>query len=435
MAVIKPFKGINYNRALIKDLGSIITPPYDVISPEDQERLHTQNPYNFIRLEFGKTCADDSPVMNRYTRAAETFRQWRNKNILRSDRARNYYFHEQLFQWQGQTMTRLGIMAALKLEPYSSGLVLPHELTMAGPKEDRLKLLEHCRANFSPILVLFPDPEQRLQTYREDVLNRRPDFEARDGSGQGHRIWLLDDRKLQAGLTAFMAGRPVLIADGHHRYETALQYSQKTNLNRLPGAGYILATLVETSDPGLLLLPTHRLLHGMPGEKSALVGRRIEKEFNYLDRGRPENLDREAFLKELNRLGSESGGFGYITASGAGLLVPKRKPGQVDLPVTILHDRLLGPPLVPGKPGSQPPNGDNPDPLAFTADFSQALEAVLDKKVEAAFIIGFMPVARVLDRARNEMLMPRKSTYYYPKLPGGLIIYHMEAGEVDLQHL
>lgn len=435
MAVIKPFKGISYNQAEIKDLGSIITPPYDVISPEEQQQLYTKNPYNIIRLEYGKSSAEDNALDNRYTRAAETFQQWLNKKILRPDRARNYYFHEQTFQRQGQTMTRTGIMAALKLEPYSSGLVLPHELTMAGPKEDRFKLLEHSGANFSPIFILFPDPEQQVKTYRKQILNRRPAFEARDSSGQAHRIWPLDDPNLQAGLTAFMAARPVLIADGHHRYETALRYSQKTNLNRLPGAGYILATLVGSGDPGLLLLPAHRLVYGLQRKESELINRRIEREFNYLDRGRPENLDREAFIKELDRLGSESGGFGYITAFRAGLLVPKRKPGRVDLPVTILHDRLLKPPLDLEKPGFRPPNGDNPDLLGFTADFSQALGAVLDKKAEAAFIIGFMSVSKVLERARNGRLMPRKSTYFYPKLPGGLILYHMKTGGVDLPHL
>lgn len=423
MAVIKPFRGISYNRRLVKDPGTIITPPYDVIGPEQQEELYRKNPCNVIRLEYGKTYPQDSSTENRYTRAAATLRQWLDQGILQPDQARSYYFHEQSFQWQGQTLNRFGFFAALKLEPYSSGLVLPHELTMAGPKEDRYQLLKHTRANFSPIFVLFPDPERRLETYREIILSSPPAFEATDSLGQSHRLWAVSDPELTAGITAYLAERPVLIADGHHRYETAFHYGRKTNLNRLPGAGYVLSALIGTDDPGLLMLPAHRLVFNLGKSQHDQIERLINQEFQFLDRGQTGELDRKAFLTELDRLARESFALGYITPTRAGILVPTRTPGDTDLPITILHERLLNQALA-GYSSSRH--------LGYTHDNSEAIDTVRDGKAEAAFLIGSLPVGGILERARRGLLMPQKSTYFYPKLPGGLILYHMELGRVDL---
>jgi len=427
LAVIKPFKGITYNRELVADPGSLITPPYDVIDPDEQEKLHRHNPYNVIRLEYGKTDPQDTETENRYTRAKAVLRQWLESGVLRPERDHNLYVHEQSFQWQGTTLSRFGIMAALKLEPYSSGLVLPHEQTMAGPKEDRFQLLKHTGANFSPIFGLFPDPEPFMDSFREQVVSQPPAFETTDSSGQNHRLWLVNDRKLIAGFTACLAGRPVLIADGHHRYETALHYSRKSNLNRLPGAGYVLVTLVGASDSGLLMLPAHRLVSGLAKEQYKLIERLIEENYNFLDRGRPQELNRAAFREELDRLGPESGALGYIAPSGAALLVPRRKPAAGDLPVTVLHERLLDPALAAGA-------NRNLNRLNYTHDASRALESVMRGEAEKAFIIGSMPVDKILERASRGMLMPQKSTYFYPKLPGGLVIYHTALGGVELDY-
>lgn len=435
MTVIKPFRGITYNRELIKDLGQVITPPYDVIGPGKQEQLYCKNPYNVIRLEYGKTYPQDTRTDNRYSRAAETLNSWLEQGVLRPDPGKNYYFHEHSFHWQDQTLTRFGFMAALKLEPYGSGAILPHEQTMSGPKEDRLRLLERTRANFSPIFTFFSDPERRMDSYREMIKIRPPAIAASNGTGQSHRIWPVNNRELIADLTAYLAERSVLIADGHHRYETALQYSREVNLNLLPGAGYVLATLVGASDSGLLMLPAHRLVYNLENEQVDFMERMIKENFSFLERGRLEDLDQETFLAELNRLAPESGAIGYVTSAGAGLLLPARKLENTDLPVTVLHERLLDPVLAAGNREQEETSldleEDHPAGLDFTPDYTKVFEDVAGGKAQAAFLIGFMPVDKVLERARSGMLMPQKSTYFYPKLPGGLVIYHAEKSDVD----
>ena len=419
LAVIKPFRGITYNRKLIKDPGSTITPPYDVIDPEEQERLHRENPYNIIRLEYGKTYPEDNEAENRYTRAAATLQQWQQNKILLLEQEQKFYFHEHSFQWRGKTMARFGLMAALKLESYASGLVLPHELTMAGPKADRYQLFQNTRANFSPIFMLFPDSEQKMEAYREIITAREPAFEASDSSGHYHRLWPVHDPELIANLTAYLAERPVLIADGHHRYETAYHYSCKTDLDRLPGAGFVLSTLVGTGDPGLLMLPAHRILHELDKRQDKKLQQIIGDHFFFLDRGRPRELDRETFIAELDQLAPKSGATGCITHTRAGLLIPKRKPETTDLPVTILHENLFDPVMATG-------NNKTQAKIDYTHEASQAFDAVLDGTADMAFLIGPMPVDKILERARKGLLMPQKSTYFYPKLPGGLVIYHME---------
>ncbi len=434
MPHIMPFKGIRYNLDLISAPGSVITPPYDVISPEDQDMLYNQNPYNIIRLEYGKSFSEDSSEDNRYTRTAKAFNNWLDQGILQVDKDSFYYCHEQTFKWQDQIFQRLGILAALKLEPYSSGVVLPHEKTMAGPKEDRFKLLKHTGANFSPIMTLFPDQEQLMAACREKVCVKEPVLDAYDYSGNRHRLWPVDDRDLSVKLTACLKDRPALIADGHHRYETALHYSQKVNLNRLPGAGYILTTLIAAEDPGLLMLPAHRLVSTQNTAQETWLKTLIEKEFTFISRGLPGELKTQAFNQELESLAAKKRAIGFITEGRAGFLIPQRNIASTDLPLTILHERLLEPVLTAEKNNDDHPQAGSSQQkiqLTFTPDLAEAITAVLERKADNAFIIAPMPVAKVLERSRKGLIMPRKSTYFYPKLPVGLVLYHCELSQGD----
>lgn len=429
MPHIMPFKGIRYNMALISAPGSVITPPYDVISPEDQDMLYNQNPYNVIRLEYGKSFSEDSSEDNRYSRTTKAFNDWLDQGILQVDKDSFYYCHEQTFKWRGEIFQRFGILAALKLEPYCSGLVLPHEKTMAGPKEDRFKLLKQTGANFSPIMAIFPDQEYLMATCREQVCFKEPVVDAYDYSGHRHRLWPVDDRDLTVKLTACLKDRPALIADGHHRYETALHYSKTVNLDRLPGAGYILTTLIAAEDPGLLMLPTHRLVSTQNAAQKTRLEALIEKEFTFINRGLPEELKTQTFNQELEPLAAKNRAIGFITEGRAGFLIPQRKIASTDLPLTILHERLLEPALaVENKNDEHPQAGSSQQKiqLTFTPDIAEALTAVLERKADKAFIIAPMPVAKVLERARMNLIMPRKSTYFYPKLPVGLVLYHCE---------
>lgn len=419
MAAIKPFKGIRYNQSAVKDLGKVITPPYDVIDSAEQERLHLKNPYNIIRLEYGKSYPGDNQSENRYTRAAATFRQWLEESVLQADPENSFYLYEQSYNWNGKSLRRRGVIAALKLVPYKEKVVLRHELTMAGPKADRMELLRALRTNVSPIFTLFPDPEKRLDVLFSTVDYNSPAAVAHEESGQTHRLWSLTDPGLHASLVEYLAPQPLLIADGHHRYETALSY----HLDRQnePESGYVLTIMVSMQDPGLLVLPTHRLLSGLtPGQKQAM-SEIIEQGFEVIGQGNPAELDRADYLDRLYAVSREKGGFGLITAERACLLIPKVPTGEDMLPVALLHDNILKPLLAP-----EDSSDADKKMLSYPHDLDSAVDAVVAGSSDAAFILEPVAVDKVLEHARQGKVMPQKSTFFYPKLPSGLVLYSMD---------
>ncbi len=421
MATIKPFKGIRYNLSRVKDPGKVITPPYDVIGSAEQEKLHQDSPYNIIRLEYAKSSPADSPADNRYTRAAAAYQKWLEDGILIPEENNCYYLYEQVFSYHSKEFKRRGVIAALKLTPYSEKVVLPHERTMAGPKADRMELLKHLRTNVSPIFTLFPDPEQRLDQLFAEVDYAKPAVVVEEDSGQTHRLWLLDDPALQDHLTAYLAPQPLLIADGHHRYETALSYCQNEGSQGAPGSGFVLTIMVSMKDQGLLVLPTHRLLSGLDAEQIKGLFRIIELDFELIDRGDPRRLNRDTFLEELSEVSRKRGGFGLITAGQASLLVPRDAAAADNLPVALLHERILKPVLAPGESSEV-----DKKMLSYPHDLESALEAVLSRSADAAFILDPIAVSKVLDHAMEGKVMPQKSTFFYPKLPSGLVLYNMD---------
>ena len=427
MAEIRPFKGIRYNQEMLGNPAAVMARPYDVISPEEQELLYIKNPYNIVRLEYGKTYPGDHQTENRYSRASKTIKQWLNEGILQCDESENFYFYEQTFIYNEQEYKRRGIIVALKIEPYSAKAVLPHEKTMAAPKKDRLELLSHSRANFSPVFTLIPDPQQRIDCFFERVAEEKPLLETTEESGQKHRLWAANDPALINDLQGYLADQPLLIADGHHRYETALTYLQSVDPSQLPGARYILTTLVSVYDPGLLMLPTHRLLNKLNDHQNNIIEQKINEHFEVLDRGSPEHFESRAYLAELDKVSREKSGFGYIAEDKICLLIPKAadKSGEtasgMALPVKLLHEQILNHLAAADKNQNSDINL-----LGFSHDFAGSLDSVKSGSADAAFILGTIPVARVLDEARQGAVLPQKSTYFYPKLPSGLVIYHMD---------
>ena len=424
MAAIKPFKAIRYNPSLISDPGAVITPPYDVISAEEQDRLHQKNPYNIIRLEYGRTYPADNDNNNRYTRASDTLNKWLNAGILEADGEPLYYLYEQSYTYDSIIYKRRGIVAALGLESYQSKVVLPHELTLTGPKKDRLQLLSSSRTNISPILTLFPDPEKRMSDFFARVNNDKPLFEAIEDSGQTHRIWVISDSALQADFTAYMADQSLLIADGHHRYETALKYYQDIQDSKdiiPPGAANILTVMVSIHDSGLLMLPTHRLLSGLNSEDINALHQVINDQFTTIDFGDPRQLDFQEYWQGLVRQSRTKNGFGFITKENASLLIPKDFASVDVLPVSLLHDRIFKP-VLSAEAGAEAIKNT----LGYSHNYSSSLDSVLCGKADAAFILATIPIDLVFDRASRGIIMPQKSTYFYPKLPSGIVLHHME---------
>src|SRR5713226_9225387 len=267
MADVQPLRGIRYRNQRVGDLAQVVTPPFDVISEEDQARYYARSPYNVIRLEFGKEQVQDTTLDNRYTRAAATFAEWRANGVLRQETVLCYYLYQQTFTHNGQSYTRTGLLARVRLEPWSTKVVLPHELTHSKAKNDRLKLLRACAANFSPLMTMYDDPQGRIRRLLA-AYAANAEVQITDEVGEGHRLHAITDAAQIARIQDFFAERQLYMADGHHRYETALNYrneirEQRRHVRDDDAVNFVLMALIDVDDPGMLVLPTHRLLYGL----------------------------------------------------------------------------------------------------------------------------------------------------------------------------
>ncbi len=420
MATILPFRGIRYNEYLTGDLGAVITPPYDVIKPEEQAIYYRRSPYNIIRLEYGYSGGNDSAANNRYTRAAGTWQRWLNEGVLRREEKKVFYIYEQTFTYRENTYRRTGLVAALKAEPYDHKTVLPHEETHRKAKSDRLELLRHCRANFSPIFGLFSDPGDVAGQIMGAVKKGAPlcDITMPEGT-ERHILWALDELDLQNRLIEFMASRPVFIADGHHRYETAVAFAGESDLRRHPGRGYVLSILVSLRDPGLVILPTHRVLSGLTPAQIAGLLRAAREKFKVTEWGSLRAADLPSFLAEIKVRGAAAPAFGLITEEAALLLQGDFAEDTLD--VSILNNRLLAPLFTDMEPSAFEEH------VSYSKDEYEVLEMIYRQKAQAAFLLNATPIQELTDRASRGEKMPQKSTYFYPKLPSGLVIYDLDS--------
>ena len=248
MAIVIPIKGLRYNPALISNLKEVVTPPYDVIDAAAQEKYYKCSPYNIIRLEYGKDLPGDNESCNRYTRAAADFKSWLESRVLTPESSPALYLYEQEFTIGGERKVRSGFICGVKLEPYEKGVILPHEETMPKHKADRLKLMRACRANFSPIFSLYEDREKRVETVlREAVEGTAPDVDFTDEWGESHRLWVITSGEVINKVQQAMAGKRIFIADGHHRYETALNFKREQAARETEASGFTAESVAVTS--------------------------------------------------------------------------------------------------------------------------------------------------------------------------------------------
>src|SRR5947209_7520762 len=269
MADVRTGRFYRYNLGRVGALGDVVAPPYDVIDPALQQALYDRSPYNVIRLILNQESPSDTEADNRYTRAANTLRDWQRDDVLIQDSARSLYVYHQDFEVEGQRFTRKGFLARVRLEPFGSGRIYPHEETLAGPKADRLKLFRATHMNLSPVFGLYPDPQGAVTAELEKAVGRSLPLEAVDHLGVTSRLWPVHDQHTVSAVTGLLGPKPVFIADGHHRYETGLRYLEERReagevRDEEAPANFILMMLVSMSDPGLVILPTHRLISGLP---------------------------------------------------------------------------------------------------------------------------------------------------------------------------
>jgi uncharacterized protein (DUF1015 family) len=431
MADIRAFRGWRYNLARIGELSAVVAPPYDVIDPPLEQRLLSCHPCNIVRVELAKEPAVGISNDERYARAARTLHEWKMDGTLVEESAPSIYVVHQQFDVEGKSYTRRGVLARLHLEPFGAGQVFPHEETMAGPKADRLKLYHATGVNPSPIFGLYPDSSNEVQESLEDAMRGRAPLEAIDHLGVVSRMWPISQQELVSRIRGQMATRPIFIADGHHRYETALRYRDERRAagavrDDESAANFCLMLCVSMSDPGLIILPTHRLILGLPKLDSDSLRGILAAEFDLDPVGEGAEGCRTAW--ELIEADGGQQLLGFCTvADGKWLLahlrsdatmqrlVPQHSAEWRSLGVSILHElvlqHLLQKHIASGTPD-----------MRYVHLAREVTESIDGRQCDLACLVPPARMQHVERIASTGERMPAKSTYFYPKLLTGLVL-------------
>ncbi len=424
MAEVIPFCGIRYNTGQVPGISAVVTPPYDVIDAAAQQKFYERHPYNVIRLEYGQQFPTDDNTDNRYTRAARDYRDWQRIGVLQQEQSAAIYLQEQLFQANGAWFKRTGFFARVALEEYASGRIRPHEETLSKPKADRYALLAACRANFSPVFSYYEDAGLTLEADFNRVKAAPPQLDITDDDGVRHRLWVITDPGIHQLLTATFRDRSLYIADGHHRYETALNYY---HAEQDPWASHLLMYLVNTSDPGLVILPTHRIVHSLANYDLNLFKEGLLQDFTVERIALPAPGQAHKLLDKHRQSGHTV--LAMVTPEPAAYLLTLNDDARVrqlaplmscawcsldvaGLQVLILQ-KLLG---LQQEQLSQQEN------LTYTRDETEALQAVTGGQAQLSFILNPTRIEQVTAVAAAGDKMPQKSTYFYPKILTGLVI-------------
>ena len=410
MASVKPFQPFRYSLKA-GDPAKLLTQPYDKISPEMQARYLAQSPYNLVRVILGRRRDSDTESDNVYTRAARHLEDWMREGILARDPAPGFYAYFQDFDVpdSGERLTRKGFIGLGKVEDYSAGIVHRHEQTLSGPKKDRLQVLRHTRAHFGQIFMLYPDREGAVDRELDAAAQGAPVLDVTDEYGARHRLWPIADPSRIARIQELMAPVKLLIADGHHRYETSLNYRDENPGD--PAAQYTMMTFVNMYSPGLKILATHRVVRGVEGFS-------IEKWCNRTA-WTTRKFDSIAALKrELGRPQPQAIRIGVVTAGDTVLLERARQDGELDVPV--LHHEILG-----GWLGINEEAVRDEKHIQYVRGIDAAAAEVRERGAQVAFLLEPTPIEDMARIAFAGGVMPQKSTDFYPKLLSGVTIYRL----------
>lgn len=438
MADIQAFRGVRYDLAHVGSLSDVVAPPYDVIDAQLQSELYKKHPANVIRLILNREEPGDDDAANRYTRAARFLKNWQQEGVLRQDRDPALYVYHQVFDFGGRTYTRRGFMARVRLERFGEGRIFPHEETHASAKADRLKLTTACRANLSQIFGIYPDEANTVQGILESAASHQTPLEAVDHLGVVHRMWLVTDNRVTSQVAAGMADKPIFIADGHHRYETACNYrDQLAAKGPLPPdhpANFVLMMFIGMNDPGLIVFPTHRMFRGLPEQSAPQLVARLGDFFTTQPAGKGPRAATEIW-RGIEKEGQQGTMAFYtqpdqqwtlarISEAGHRRMAELAKDRSEDwrkLGVSILQ-RLVIEDLHGAK---QLPK----------AHYVHQIDEVVHGLEHGDPDGGTFPlttlvmpatVAHVKSISEHWERMPAKSTYFYPKLLSGLVINPLE---------
>jgi uncharacterized protein (DUF1015 family) len=443
MASIAAFRALRYDPSKVA-LDQVVTQPYDKITPEMRERYYAASPHNLVRIILGKQQPTDHSGDNPYTRAAHFFREWRAQRIFVQNAEPSIYIYSQRFTIPGQKseQERRGFIALGRIEDYSAGVVFRHEQTLAKPKADRLELLRATRAHFGQIFMLYSDPSAELD--RLLASDESPILELRDEYAVLHRVWQITDPALIEQVRCKMSDKKLIIADGHHRYETALAYrDERRALGASAGSGgasgsvgsradgpheWVMMTFVNMDSPGLAILPTHRVVHGVTSFSADTLRERARAYFSVEEVDPGISATRaNTILREAGKMGTALLGFmrdrAFLfdrpkDASGALARVPFL---QQSLDVVQVHKCLLE-----GALGLSEGSILNQQNLRYVRETGEALEQVRRGEANIAFLMNPVAMKHVRDIAFAGEVLPQKSTDFYPKLLSGLAIYALE---------
>ena len=409
-----PFCGLRYNVEKVGDIADVIAPPYDVIKPDERIDLEARHPANIIHLILSQPQQDDTVNNNQYTRAAALMNQLITDETLVQDQTPRYYIYDQSFQApDGKNYTRRALIALVKLEPFENKVILPHEKTHAGPKIDRLNLMRTCHANLSPIFLLYTDLEgdieQVMKGFAED---NSPMIDCPEHFGSTHQLWCLDNPESNREIQKLFLSKPLLIADGHHRYETALAFRDEMVQIGVSGTshgyGYMMVNLVRMESHGLAVLAIHRLLSDLTAEQinHAVTGLPDMFEVHIID-------SLANLMGKLDTLKGKSAAVGMYTPDNKYRLLIPHSPSQGLLDVTLVQETIIK------KLFKIETLADH---ISYTAYVDDAVAHVKESSNRVALLMNPTPVEQVLDMAMAGSVMPQKSTYFYPKMATGFVL-------------
>jgi uncharacterized protein (DUF1015 family) len=411
MAKIFPFQPYQYSSRAGR-LTDLVTQPYDKISPEMRARYLALSPYNLVRIILGERLAADTPADNVYTRAAKYLNDWIARALLvrEPEPCLFAYFQDFCVPDTGERLSRQGFIGLGAVEDYSAGVVHRHEQTLSGPKQDRLELLRHTHAHFGHIFMLYPDPQREIDGLLEECSRAQPTATVRDEYGAEHRLWKIADPNRIARIRELMGNKKLLIADGHHRYETALAFRNE-NPN-LPGASRVMMTFVNMHSPGLKILATHRLVSGLENFERDGFLKRAGGKFQVEPVDLPDRLQALWSAAPQGAIGAAIGDRLY--------LLRMREPSD-NLDVPILHELLLRDVLGVGEEAVRTEKN-----LRYVRGLDKAIEAARRGDAQIAFLLRPTSIEDVARVSFGGGVMPQKSTDFYPKLLSGLTIYRVD---------
>ena len=426
MAKVTPFRGWRYNPAVVDDMAAVLCPPYDLITPQVQQALMARHPLNVIHLEAGEGLDWSADPAGRYAETSARFEQWLNDSVLQQEDAPSYYLLRHGFELNGQERSRLGLICCVGIEDYDTRQVLPHEFTEAPAIRDRVTLMESVSANISPIMSLYRDADNELGPVFRRVISSTPEVDARDEYGSATAMWRISEPADVSAISQFFASRPVFLADGHHRYEASQHYQQARHAEGKDSASrahnYVMMTLISYDDPGLVVLPYHRNLSGLDSEQ---LGRVTARLYDVFEPEPVEGLSPGELVALVEERGRNARVMAAVTPDGAQLLTVRESAIGGDwgmLAVSeawVLEEKVLRPEL-----------GDATlQHLGFLHDHDEAAAGVANGALQMAFFLKPFPMDAFEEIVGQGQRLPRKSTFFYPKLPTGLVINRID-GEI-----